>query len=110
MANFHEIKETELKNTRDYSKKKFNRYLKTHKVLLQLCQPWFYFVLSFIIFMLFPLIFSPDIGSFLFLMASHFIYWKVFGEKKQKKDMTNLIEELELTIEALHEIKKEKYE
>lgn len=109
MANFHEIKEKELQTTKDYTKKKFNRYMITHKVLLQLCQSWFYFVSSFIIFMIYPVIFSPDTISFFIVMISHFIYWKLFGEAKHKKDMTILIEELELTIEALKQIKQEKY-
>jgi hypothetical protein len=53
--NYHDVKNQELKNTKDFSDKKLERYIKAHKVLLNLSSEFFFWFLSFVVFMLFSL-------------------------------------------------------
>ncbi len=110
MANYHEIKENELRNTKEFSDKKLKRYIKSHNFLLSLSSEFFFWSLSFIIFMLFPFFFDNTPGMYLFFLVSHLFYWRWLGLKWYKREMTELTEELELTIRVLEDIQKERNE
>jgi hypothetical protein len=106
--NYHDVKNQELKNTKDFSDKKLERYLKAHKVLLNLSSEFFFWSLSFIIFMLYPLLLDSTTGVYLFFLVSHLFYWRWLGLKWYNKEMTSFVDELELTIEVLKDIQTER--
>jgi hypothetical protein len=110
MRNYHEIKEKELETTKDYSDKKLKRYIKSHKVLRSVSSEFSFWLISFVVFMLFALLFESSVGMYLFFLVSHLFYWRWFGVKWFKREMTELNEELELTIEVLEDIQKERNE
>lgn len=107
--NYHDIKQKELETTKDYSEKKFKRYIKLHRILLSLYSEMFFWSLSLIVMMLFPIILGQTNLCLLFLFG-HLLFWKLKGEKMYHKDCDKDIEELELTILVLEDIKKERNE
>ena len=60
--------------------------------------------------MLYPFLLDNTIGMYLFFLVSHLIYWRWIGLKWYRKEMTELTQELELTIEVLEDIQKERNE
>jgi len=44
-----------------------------------------------------------------FFIFCHFIFWKFWGEKAHKKDFSDLVLEVEMVLEILEELKKEKF-
>jgi hypothetical protein len=108
--NYHDIRETELKNTKDFSDEKLRRYIKSHKILLKVSSEFFFWILSFIIFMAYPFLLDNTMGMYLFFLISHLIYWKWMGLKWYKKEMISLYEDIELTIQVLEDIQKEKHD
>jgi len=106
--NYHEIKEKELKTTKDYSNRKLSRYIKSHKILLKISSEFFFWSLSFIIFMIYPFLLDNTLGMSLFFLISHLVYWKWWGTKWYYKEMNDLVKELELTIEVLQDIQQER--
>jgi hypothetical protein len=110
MSNYYKIKEKELKTIKDYSDKKLKRYIKSHKIILNISSEFFFWFLSFVVFMLYPIFLDNTIGMYLFFLISHLFYWRWLGLKWYKREMTSLVEELELTIEVLEDIQKERIE
>ena len=111
MPNYHEIKEAELKFTQKFSNKKLAIYIGFHRALSNLCSDFFFWSLSFIVFMLFPLLFLDNSPiAYLFYLFVHLLYWKYWGQNWVKKEMSPLREEIELTIEVLLDIQKERNE
>ena len=106
--NYHDVKNQELKNTKDFSDKKLERYIKAHKVLLNLSSEFFFWFLSFVVFMLYPIFLDNTTGVYLFFLVSHLFYWKLLGLKWYNKEMTSFVDELELTIEVLKDIQTER--
>lgn len=105
--NYHEIKRNELTNTEKFSDRKYKIYLKAHYVLRYVYSELFFWTLSFATFIIFPIIFGQT-SLFGFFLISHFLYWKFFGERKYHELCDNDIEELELTIQVLEDIQKER--
>ena len=62
MINYHSIKAKELETTKLYSAKKFRRYVKAHKILLACYSELFFWGISWIPFIAFPLIFGIPQG------------------------------------------------
>ena len=106
--NYHQIKQKELETTKDYSDKKFNRYIKSHKILMSVSSELFFWSISFAVFMVFPFFLGNTIDMFLFFLISHLLYWRFYGTNWYKKEMTLLKDELRLTIKVLQDIKKER--
>jgi len=104
--NYHTIKEKELETTKNYSDKRFNRYLRFHKILRGLYSELFFWSISLVPFIIVSVFLLQD--SYLFFLIVHFLFWKFKGEKMYHKDCDKDIEELELTIEVLKDIQKER--
>lgn len=103
-SNYHEIKEKEFLTTQEYSERKFNRYLKAHRILLSVTNEKFFWFISFVPFA----IFSFFSGEYLFFLIIHFLYWMLYGKRKCEEFCSNDTEELEITIWVLEDIKKER--
>ncbi len=110
MLDYNKIKRDELENTKNFSYRKMNLYIKSHRILLALCSHYFLWALSLLIFIAYPFFLSNTVGVYAFFVASHMIFWRFWGEKSHKKDFSPLIEEMELTIQVLKDIQKEKGE
>ena len=108
MDKYHSIREGELETTKDYCEKRFNRYIKFHKILRKLYSELFFWSISTLPFLIVSVFILN--GAYLFFLIVHFLFWKFKGEKMYHKDCDKDIEELELTIEVLEDIKKEKFE
>lgn len=108
MPNYHEIKETELETTKDYSDKKFDKYLRSHKLLKSLHSELFFWSISLIPFFIYPLILDNTIGMWLFFIFCHMLFWTFWGKKEYHKICDESIEELELHIQVLEDIKEER--
>ncbi len=105
--NYHDIMRSELKTTENYSDRKFKNYLKTHYILLSLYSYSFFWAISFIPFVILPL-FTGQTNLYGLFLITHFLFWKLYGEKKYHESCEKDIEELKLTIEVLEDIKKER--
>ena len=105
--NYHSIKEKELETTKDYSEERFNRYLRFHKILKGLYSELFFWSVSIIPFFIMVVFILKE--AYLFFLFIHFLFWKFLGEKMYHKQCDKDIEELELTILVLEDIKKEKF-
>jgi hypothetical protein len=108
MINYHSIKAKELETTKLYSAKKFRRYVKAHKILLACYSELFFWGISWIPFIAFPLIFGIPQEFYLFYLILHFAMWELFLKKEYHKECDNDIYELKLAIEVLEDIEKER--
>jgi hypothetical protein len=108
MKNYHDIKQNELENTKSFSSKELNKYIKSHKILLKFYSEEFFWSLSFIVFMLFALILSNTSNMFLLYTFLHFIFWFFWGKKKYHRDCDDERDNLKLTIQVLEDIKEER--
>ena len=108
MLNYHEIKEEESEKTKNYSDKSLNRYIKGYKFLRGLYSELFFWIISLIPFAIFPLLIGPTLGVYLIYLVVHFFFWSLWGKKKYHEMCDKGIEELNLTIEVLEDIQKER--
>ena len=108
MLNYHEIKEEESEKTKNYSDKSLNRYIKGYKFLRGLYSELFFWIISLIPFAIFPLLIGPTLGVYLIYLVVHFFFWSLWGKKKYHEMCDKDIEELNLTIEVLEYIQKER--
>lgn len=109
MANYYQIREMELKRTENYSEKQFNRYLKFYKIFLGLYSEWFFWSISTLPFIFWPLLMGNSVGMYAFMLFCHMIYWTFLGKRLYHKECDKEVEEIILAIEVLNDIKKEKY-
>ncbi|MBM3185105.1 MAG: hypothetical protein FJZ67_02295 [Bacteroidetes bacterium] len=86
--NYHDIKGIESKLTESYTDRKFSNYLKFHYIIKFLHSTLFFWTISFVPFLIAPIYLYP--------------------EKKYHELCDKNIEELELTMEVLEDIKKER--
>lgn len=107
MMNYHDIKKNEVKTTEKYSDRKFRAYLKTHYVLRTLYSEFVFWGFSFAPFFIIPLI-TGQTNLYGLFLASHLLFWKLYAEKKYHEMCDKEIEVLELTIEVLEDIQKER--
>ena len=108
MLNYHEIKEEESEKTKNYSDKSLNRYIKGYKFLRGLYSELFFWIISLIPFAIFPLLIGPTLNVYLIYLVVHFFFWSLWGKKKYNEMCDKYIEELNLTIEVLEDIQKER--
>ena len=109
MKNYHDIKEEESEKTKNYSDKSLNRYIKGHKVLRGLYSELFFWIISLIPFAICPLIIGPTLNTYTLYLVIHFFFWMFYGKKKYHKMCDSDVEELNLNIEVLDEIQKERH-
>jgi hypothetical protein len=107
MDKYHTIREEELETTKYYSESKFNAYIRFHRILRKLYSKFFFWSVSIIPFFIMVVFFLKE--AYLFFLFIHFIFWKFFGEKMYHKQCDKDIEGLDITIEVLEDIKKEKF-
>lgn len=108
MLNYHEIKEEESEKTKNYSDKSLNRYIKGYKFLRGLYSELFFWIISLIPFAIFPLLIEPTLNVYLIYLVVHFFFWSLWGKKKYHEMCDKDIAELNLTIEVLEDIQKER--
>ena len=83
MDKYHSIKEKELETTKDYSEERFNRYLRSHRILRKLYSELFFWSISILPFIIVSVFLLQD--SYLFFLIVHFLFWYFKGEKIQKE-------------------------
>ena len=114
MKTYEEIKKEEIETTKEYSDKKLNRYIRLYKVLDKILDMRVLWTISALIFLAIPLtVHLSGIVSFgpveaLIITIAHYFYWRYKGEKETKKLLDDTVPELEMTLQALHEIKEER--
>lgn len=114
MKTYEEIKKEELETTKGYSDKKLDRYIRLYKALDKIFDIRVLWAISALIFLAIPLtVHFLGIVSFgpveaLIITIAHYFYWRYKGEKETKKLLDDTVPELEMTLQALHEIKEER--
>ena len=114
MKTYDEIKKEELETTKGYSDKKLGRYIRLYKVLDKILDMRVLWTISALVFLAIPLtVHLSGIVSFgpveaLIITIAHYFYWRYKGEKETKKLLDDTVPELEMTLQALHEIKEER--
>lgn len=114
MKSYQEIKDEELENTKSYSDKKLSRYIKLCKFLAGIMNMRILWCLSIVPFVVINTIFvwiglfSIDSSTLLFFLFAHLLYWKIYGERETIKFIEDELPELEIVIQVLEDIKKER--
>lgn len=108
MKNYHQIKEEESEKTKNYSDKSLNRYIKSRKFLRGFYSELFFWIISLIPFAIFPLLVGPTLTNYAIYLAAHFFFWSLWGKKKYHEMCDSDIEEINLTIQVLEDIQKER--
>jgi hypothetical protein len=114
MKSYNEIREEELIITEKFSNKKLDRYIWFVKFIrrgFNINFLWFLSVIMFLlvssIFILFNF-FQLDLSSLLIFTITHFLYWIFRGKKDANKLIDEINPELDLNIEVLEDIRKER--
>jgi hypothetical protein len=110
MKNYHELKEKELEKTKNYSDKSLGRYTKALKFIRGLYSELFFWIISLIPFAIFPLLIGPTLTIYSIYLVVHFFFWSLWGKKKYHEMCDKDVEELNLVIQVLEDIKKERNE
>lgn len=114
MKTYEEIKKEEAETTKGFSGKKLSRYIKLCKILSKILDYRVLWTISALFFLAIPLtahllgIVSFGPIDALVMTIAHFLYWKYKGEKEAQKLLDDTVPELEMTLQALHEIKEER--
>lgn len=112
--NYNEIKEKELITTEKYSIKQLNKYIWFCKLIRKMLSENFFWVISIIPFIIFPLVFiwlgffELDPMTVFLFTALHFLYWVIKGRKEALKIINESLPEVDITIEVLEDIRKER--
>lgn len=109
MKSYNEIKEKELETTKNYSDKSLGRYIKALKLIRVLYSEFSFWLISLIPFAIWPIIIGPTANIWLIYTVVHFFFWFLWGKKKCHEMCDDDVEELNLTIEVLKEIRCERY-
>jgi|688.fasta_scaffold466184_2 hypothetical protein len=115
MKTYQEVKNDELIVTRYYSKRKLDRYIWFCKVLRKLFSETFFWIVSFIPFLAIPSVFiylgffKLNIMTVSMFTVLHFLYWFLKGRKEAIKLIDENLPELDLSIEVLQDIRKERH-
>jgi thiosulfate reductase cytochrome b subunit len=114
MKSYQEIKEEELIITENYSNKKLDRYIWLSKTLRKFFNENFLWSISIIPYAVIPSIFVylgffkwEPVTIFLFVLV-HFLYWTIKGKKDTRKFIEENLPELDISIEVLEDIRKER--
>jgi len=114
MKSYHEVKEEELIVTKNYSNKKLDRYIWFCKVIRKMFTEEFFWAMSLIPYTIIPSVFvylgffKWDAVTIFLFVAIHFGYWFLKGRKNAKKFIDETLPELNLSIEVLEDIRKER--
>lgn len=114
MKSYAEIKIEEIETTKDFTSKQMNRHIKFHKIIKLILSENFFWLISLIPFIIIPGIFITlgffplDILTVFMFSIIHFLYWYFKGRKEAQKIINEDLPELELVIEVLEDIKKER--
>jgi hypothetical protein len=114
MKSYQEIKEEELITTEKYSNKKLDKYIWNCKFLRKLFNENFFWVISIIPFFIIPGIFilvgflELDIITIFLFTITHLLFWLLKGKKEAIKVINETLPELDLSIEVLEDIRKER--
>lgn len=109
MSNYYRIKEQELKTTESFSKSKFDWYLRAHVALRYLFSELTFWTVSLLAMMIFPIFIGGDLNVYFLFFFCHFLFWLVYGQHQYHRDCDKDVEEIELTIQVLKDIRKEKF-
>ncbi len=114
MKSYQEIKEEELITTKNFSNKKLDRYIWLCKFLRKILNENFFWTASLVSYTIIPSIFVylgffkwEPVTIFLFVLV-HFLYWAIKGKKDVRKFIEEDVPELDLSIEVLEDIRKER--
>lgn len=114
MKDYSEIKEEELLVTKDFSDKKLNRYIRLCKFIKRAYNEKLFWVVSVIPLFAIPLLFHflgvlpiTPITALIFVVT-HFLYWHFRGKKDVSMMIEEIMPEIDITIEVLEEIRKER--
>jgi hypothetical protein len=114
MKSYQEVKEEELIVTKNYSNKKLNRYIWLCKLIRKMFTEEFFWAMSLIPYTIIPSVFVylgffkwEPVTIFLFVLV-HFLYWTIKGKKDARKFIEEDVPELDLSIEVLEDIRKER--
>ena len=114
MKSYEEIKERELETTKEYDVKKISKYIRMCKIVKFFYSENSFWFVSFIPFTVIPGIFIAlglfplDLPTIFMFLGIHFLYWHFKGRKEAIKLISDDLPELELVIEVLEDIKKER--
>lgn len=108
MKKYNELKQKESDKTKNYSDKRLRRYIKINKVVRGLYSELSFWLISLIPFVVFPIIIGPTVNIYLVYVIAHFLFWFFWGKKKYHEMCDDDVEELNLTIELLEEIRCER--
>ena len=109
-----EIKEKELITTEKFSTKQLDRYIWFCKFLKKMLTENFFWVISAIPFILFPSVFiwlgffELNVMTIFLFTIVHFLFWFIKGRKEAIKVIDETLPELEITIDVLENIRKER--
>lgn len=114
MKDYNEIKEEEILVTKKYSDKKLDRYIRLCRFVKRAHNEKLFWLVSII-----PLIVIPSLFHFLgflpitpmtalMFVLAHFLYWHFSGKKDVRKIIEEVMPEIDMTIKALEEIRKER--
>ena len=112
--NYHEIKEKELIATENFTSKQLNRYIWFCKFIGKMLTENFFWLISAIPFIIFPSVFiwlgffNLDVTTVFLFTAIHFLYWVIKAKKEALKIIDETLPELEILIEVLEDIRKER--
>ena len=106
--NYYKIKEFETKTTKDYSDFKLSVYIILHKFLLFFTSNTFFWIFSMGAFLLVPFFISNSFIPYMITLIFHLFFWKMYLKKRAEGLVSENKYELELTINVLNDIKKER--
>lgn len=106
--NYHDIKELELKTTKLYSDSKLSAYIFLHKFLLFFTTDVFFWTFSMCALLIVPYFINNTFTSYMITIVFHFFSWEFYLKNYAHKLVSKEKYELDLTIEVLNDIKKER--
>lgn len=108
MEDYQRIREIELERTKDYSNRKFNWYFRAHKLLRFLYSELFFWSISLLSMLIFPILFGSSLQMYILFFFAHFLFWFIKGESMYHKDCDEDLKLIDTTIKALRELKRER--
>ena len=108
MEDYQRIREIELERTKDYSNRKFNWYFREHKLLRFLYSELFFWSISLLSMLIFPILIGGSLKMYILFFFAHFLFWFIKGESMYHKDCDEDLELIDTTIKVLQELKQER--
>jgi hypothetical protein len=114
MKSYDEVKKEQFEFTKNFSDKKMVRHIKLINFFKNILNEKFFWFMSILPMSLIWSIFiwlgffELDIITVFFFTLTHFLYWYFIGKKEANKIIDESRPELELHIQALDEIRKER--